>query len=209
MVIKWVIFDAMGVIYEVADDVSDLLVPFLRSKNNILPLKAIFELYIKASLGHITPPEFWNLLGHSSEYPEIEKEFLDNWYTFDIEFLEVAKNLKQKKYKIAMLSNDLKKWSNFLRRKFKINQLFDTTIISGEVGYRKPDNRIYEILIDKTQSLAEECLFIDDKLENLHTASKLGIKTIKFIRNIEKIPFCSEFEISSFKELIPVLENYY
>jgi putative hydrolase of the HAD superfamily len=209
MVIKWVIFDAMGVIYEIADDVSDLLVPYLRSKNNTLPLKKIYKLYIEASLGHITSPEFWNLLGYSSEYPEIETEFLDKWYTFDTEFLEVAKKLKQKKYKIAMLSNDLKKWSNFLRRKFKINQLFDTTVISGEVSYRKPDIRIYKILLEKAQSLAEECLFIDDKLENLHAASKLGIKTIKFIRNIEKIPFCSEFEISSFKELIPVLENFY
>ncbi len=33
MAIDWVIFDAMGVIYEVADDVGDSLVPFLRSKN--------------------------------------------------------------------------------------------------------------------------------------------------------------------------------
>ena len=43
MAIKWVIFDAMGVIFEVADDVSDLLVPYLRSKNNTLPNRIIFE----------------------------------------------------------------------------------------------------------------------------------------------------------------------
>ena len=31
MSIKWVIFDAMGVIFEVADDITDLLVPFIQS----------------------------------------------------------------------------------------------------------------------------------------------------------------------------------
>ena len=208
MSIKWVIFDAMGVVYEVADDVSNLLVPYLRSKNNSMPPKKIYKSYIKASLGQITSLEFWTLLGCGREYPEIETEFLDNWYTFDAEFLEVAKELK-KKYKLAMLSNDLKDWSNFLRNKFNINQLFDVNVISGDVRYRKPDKRIYEILLDKTQSPAEECISIDDKLENLRAASELGIKTIKFVRIKDKVPFCSEFEISSFKELFQVLENFY
>jgi len=208
MSIKWVIFDAMGVVYEVADDVSDLLVPFLRSKSNSMPLKKIYKSYIKASLGQLTSLEFWTALGYSREYPEIEKEFLDNWYIFDAEFLEVAKELK-KKYKLAMLSNDLKDWSNFLRKKFNINQIFDVVVISGDIGYRKPDKRIYELLLDKTKSLAEECIFIDDKLENLQAASELGIKTINFVRSKEKVPFCSEFEINRFKELIQVLENFY
>jgi len=208
MAIKWIIFDAMGVIYEVADDVSDLLVPFLRSKNNKLPLKVIYNSYIKASLGQLTSQEFWKALGYSREYPEIETEFLDNWYIFDAEFLEVAEELK-KKYKLGMLSNDLKDWSNFLRIKFNINNFFDVLAISGDVGYRKPDKKIYEILLEKIMSPAEDCLFIDDKLENLRAASELGIKTIKFVRRKEKIPFCSEFEISRFKELIQVLENFY
>ena len=208
MSIKWVIFDAMGVVYKVADDVSDLLVPYLRSKSNSMPLKKIYKSYIKASLGQIKSLEFWTTLGYGREYPDIETEFLDNWYTFDAEFLEVAKELK-KKYKLAMLSNDLKDWSNFLRNKFNINQLFDVNVISGDVRYRKPDKRIYEILLDKTKSPAEECIFFDDKLENLRAASKLGIKTIKFVRSEDKVPFCSEFEISRFKELIQVLENFY
>ena len=101
MPIKWVIFDAMGVVYEVADDVSDLLVPFLRSKSNSMALKKIYKSYIKASLGQITSLEFWTTLGYGREYPDIETEFLDSWYTFDGEFLEVAKELK-KKYKLSI-----------------------------------------------------------------------------------------------------------
>ena len=208
MPIKWVIFDAMGVIYEVADDVSDLLVPFLRSKNYNKPVRFIVKEYIRASLGQVSSLEFWTAFGYNKEYPEIEIEFLDNWYTVDPEFLDVAKQLIGK-YKIAMLSNDIKDWSNFLRGKFEINRFFDVNVISGEVGYRKPDPKIYEILLHEIDSSAENCLFIDDKLENLQVASDLGINTIRFVRNKSKVEFCSEFEISSFKELIPILENFY
>ena len=208
MSIKWVIFDAMGVIYEVADDVSDLLIPFLRSKNNKIPLKKIYESYIEASLGHITSKEFWNNLGYIEEYPKIEEEFLDHWYTIDPEFNEVAKILK-KKYKIGMLSNDLKEWSNFLRIKYNINRYFDIAIISGEVGYRKPDKKIYELLLEKTNTKSKDIIFVDDKLENLRSASELGINTIRFIRIESKTPFCSEFEISSFNELLEVIKNFF
>ena len=208
MAINWVIFDAMGVIYEVADDVGDSLVPFLRSKNYNKPFRFIFKEYIRASLGQVTSLEFWTALGYNKEYPEIEKEFLDNWYTMDPEFLDVAKQLIGK-YKVAMLSNDIKDWSNFLRGRFEINRFFDVNVISGEVGYRKPDPKIYEILLHDIDSSAENCVFIDDKLENLQVASEFGIKTIRFVRKKSKVEFCSEFEISSFKELIPILENFY
>jgi len=208
MAIKWVIFDAMGVIYEVADDVSDLLVPFLHSKNYTKPIKFIVKEYIRASLGQITSLEFWTALGYNNEYPEIEIEFLDNWYTLDPEFLDVAKELAET-CSLAMLSNDLEDWSNFLRTKFDINKFFDFNIISGNVGYRKPDKRIYEILLNTINSSAKDCIFIDDKLENLQVASEMGFNTIRFVRNKVKVEFCSEFEISSFMELIPVLENFY
>ena len=36
---KWIIFDAMGVIFEVANDVNDLLIPFLQKKMVQLTLK--------------------------------------------------------------------------------------------------------------------------------------------------------------------------
>ena len=208
MTIKWVIFDAMGVIYEVADDVSDLLVPFLRSKNYNKPVRFIVKEYIRASLGQITSLEFWTALGYNKVYPEIEIELLDNWYTLDPEFLDVAKILTER-YKFAMLSNDLEDWSNFLRRKFEINRFFDINVISGDVGYRKPDKKIYEILLTNIDSSAEDCIFVDDKMENLQVASELGINTVRFVRNKNKVEFCSEFEIDSFKELISVLENFY
>lgn len=208
MTIKWVVFDAMGVIYEVADDVSDLLIPYLRSKNNKTPLKIIYDSYIKASLGKISSKEFWEIMGYNKKYPDIEVEFLDNWYTLDSEFLDIGEKLKEN-YNLGMLSNDLKEWSNFLRNKYEIHTYFKVAVISGEVGYRKPDKKIYEILLEKTGANPEEIIFVDDKLENLNSASELGIHTIRFIRNKSKIPYCSDFEITKFAELVKVIKNFF
>lgn len=50
--LKWIIFDAMGVLFTVGDDTQDLLIPYLRDKNCSLPDQAIKQVYLKASLGH-------------------------------------------------------------------------------------------------------------------------------------------------------------
>jgi putative hydrolase of the HAD superfamily len=208
MTINWLILDAMGVIFKVADDVSDLLIPFLQSKKNSTLFKIIYKSYIEASSGKITSNEFWKTLGYTDEYPEIEEEFLEECYTIDPEFIQIAGKLREN-YKLAMLSNDLKEWSEFLRNKFNINQFFEAIVISGEVGYRKPDKKIFEILLKKINSKPEECIFVDDKLENLNAASKLGIKNIRFIRNKIKSKSCSEFEVNNFSELLRVLKIFY
>ncbi|NCC80455.1 MAG: hypothetical protein EOM07_12735, partial [Clostridia bacterium] len=47
----------------------------------------------------------------------------------------------------------------------------------------KPGNRIYEILLDKYQLKAEECIFIDDTLANIKSAEKLGMKGIHYLHS--------------------------
>jgi putative hydrolase of the HAD superfamily len=51
-------------------------------------------------------------------------------------------------------------------------------IVSGEVGLRKPDPKIYELALDQIGRPAAECIFIDDVEVNLVPARRLGIRTI-------------------------------
>lgn len=99
--------------------------------------------------------------------------------------------------------------ANYLRVKFDLNSLFKITIISGEVGYRKPDKRIYSILLDKVQSSPSNCVLIDDRAKNLLPASEIGIKTIRFIRENSINHFSADFEISSFVELPQIIERIF
>jgi putative hydrolase of the HAD superfamily len=197
---KWVILDAMGVIFEVCDDVKDLLVPYIQKRNSGISMEKIKEMYLKASLGEISSFDFWSQLGFGIEYPEIEKNYLDTCLTVDPEFRKTAEKLA-KNYSLAILSNDVKEWSNYLSVKFNLDKLFKVTIVSGEVGYRKPDKRIYNILLDRIQSTPSNCVFVDDRLKNLRTAFEIGIRTIRFARESSNDAFSADFEINSFTEL--------
>ena len=55
---------------------------------------------------------------------------------------------------------------------------FEGGLISAEAKFSKPDNRIYEILLEKYNLLADECLFIDDNEINVKAAEVIGMKGI-------------------------------
>ena len=67
---------------------------------------------------------------------------------------------------------------------------FDVFVASAEVGMRKPETRIYELAVTKLDEFdrqkkggsgikAEDILFLDDIGENLKTARKMGMQTVK------------------------------
>jgi 2-haloacid dehalogenase len=62
-------------------------------------------------------------------------------------------------------------------------------VLSGNEKVCKPDPRIYQILLERYQLRPEECVFIDDRQENLDTAQRLGIKTVLF-RTVEQVREC-------------------
>ncbi|MCC6580225.1 MAG: HAD-IA family hydrolase [Phycisphaeraceae bacterium] len=177
----WIIFDAMGVIYPVCDDVNDLLVPYIHGLTRTVSTAQINDLYHRASLGRISSEQFWSQLGLAHRYPAVEHEYLSTRLRIDPLFLSTAEKLAER-YPLAMLSNDVGIWSSFLRKRFHLDRLFALTIISAEVGLRKPDARIYELLLQRIGAAGGDCLFIDDRIKNLLPARKLGIQVVHFQR---------------------------
>jgi HAD superfamily hydrolase (TIGR01509 family) len=206
MPIQWIIFDAMGVIFVVGDDINKLLVPFLQQKNPAITKDQVNLAYSKASIGQISTRSFWRELGFENEYPKIEIDYLDTFITLDPEFIPLAEQLG-KQYSLGILSNDLDDWSKFLRRKFDLDRLFKAIVVSGEVGTDKPNKPIFKILLDQTQSPASDCVFIDNQPENLETAAAIGFKTIKFDRDTTDNPFIADFTISRLNELPDIIKK--
>lgn len=202
---KWIIFDAMGVIYTIGDDTNDLLVPFIREKNPDISKEYINECYMDASLGKISSDEFWNCMNIGTA-EEVCDEYLDRKLKIDEQFINTAENLK-KKYKLAMLSNDVNEWSIFLRKKFKLDSLIDEFIISSECKLRKPRKDIYLLTLERLNAKADNCLFIDDREKNLLPASRLEMKVIKFNREQEDDISDNIPSINSFDELIGKLND--
>ncbi len=206
MSIKYIVFDVMGVVFEKADDTRDLLVPYVRERNEAMTQQSIVDLYIETSLGRIPSRGFWKQCGLGSEYPDVERDYLDSCLKLDPDFTGVAEQLL-KEYSLALLSNDVAEWNRYLRQKYDLNRLFDFTVISGDVGYRKPDPNIYRIMLERAGCAAADCLFIDDMDKNLEAASRLGIVTCRFERQDLGRDFAPDYHISGFKELPPILSQ--
>lgn len=66
------------------------------------------------------------------------------------------------------------------RERFEILQLIDNYIVSGDVKLIKPNPKIFELLMQRFNLKAEECLFIDDNPNNVQAAISLGMQGIVF-----------------------------
>ena len=171
---KWIVFDAMGVIFEEGDDILNRLVPFLHRRGFALDAEAVHAAYRRASLGQISPREFWESQGLGGEHPAIEREYLDTCLQLDPLFKETAERLSSG-YSLAVLSNDIREWSAYLRHRHGLDRFFQAAVISGEVGVRKPAPEIYRILLNRLQADGKDCIYIDDRIPNLAPAAELGM----------------------------------
>lgn len=94
----------------------------------------------------------------------------------------IANKLKKNGFGIGILSDQWYLSADVLTSK-KDMKNFNPVIISCNVGIRKPNPKIYKMLIKKCKCKADEILFIDNRDWNLKPARNLGIKTILFKDN--------------------------
>lgn len=134
--------------------------------------------------GKIMMDEFWKAYAQKLNSDPILIEVVWN-QTFE-KNIEINKNvesiikkLKKLGYKVAVCTNTIKAFSD-IHIKNNDYAIFDFVIISCEIGMRKPDREIYEFVLKKLNVEPEECVFIDNELENVEGAKKAGMKTILF-----------------------------
>lgn len=88
--------------------------------------------------------------------------------------------LKEKGYHVYLLSNYAKTAFEAAKDTLQFYPFVDGEVISYQVKMIKPDARIYQILLEKYSLKAEECVFLDDRPENIEGAKKLGFYGIVF-----------------------------
>jgi HAD superfamily hydrolase (TIGR01509 family) len=206
---KWIVFDAMGVIFEEGDDIINGLVPFLQRRGfTRLEPEAVHAVYRRASLGQISPRAFWEGIGLGNEYPAIEKEYLDTCLQLDPAFVETAERLSGK-YSLAVLSNDIAEWSAYLRKRHGLDRLFKAVVISGEAGVRKPAPEIYRILLDRLHADGKDCVIVDDRIQNLSAAAALGINPVWMMKVTASSNPEIQHRIRTLAELPPLMEKIF
>ncbi len=118
--------------------------------------------------------------------PQYEKEiqgFGDRYTEFVLGEMEgmrtLLTRLKEEGYKLYGLTNWCSK-VHITMTQYPIFQLLDGRLISSEEHLVKPEQAIYERICRKFNLKAEECVFADDKIENVEAAKAYGMQGIWF-----------------------------
>ncbi|MDO5970205.1 HAD family phosphatase [Flavivirga aquimarina] len=153
--------------------------------------------------GLITTEEF--IAFHTENFPKISTdEFITLWNFMLKDFpdhrLDFLKQLKSNsKYKLILLSNTNELHINWVKEHIPFYETFknyfDAFYLSHEIHLRKPNQEIFEFVLNEHKINADESLFIDDNTDNINTAKSLGIKTWHI--NPETEDICSLFETKS------------
>ena len=100
--------------------------------------------------------------------------------------IKYLSTLKNKDYKLYILSNFHKNSFRKVSEIHNFKSIFDGGVISYECHLLKPESNIYKAIIDKYGLIPEETVFIDDSLPNVQAAIKFNIHGIH-LKNIEDL----------------------
>jgi len=111
------------------------------------------------------------------------EEFIPIWndiFWEDTEVSELIRSLKGKK-RLGLISNTNPLHMDYISSKFPVVRIFDKWILSHEVGFKKPDVRIFQKAMDWASVEPKKILLIDDMKTHVETAISLGMQGIHFI----------------------------
>ncbi|MEM3736595.1 MAG: HAD family hydrolase [Candidatus Bathyarchaeia archaeon] len=125
-------------------------------------------------------------------------------------------NQLKSNYKLGVVSNTDTKTEEDVRRilrKLGIEDYFDTVVVSKDIGYRKPDVRIFSIALERLRLKPEEALMVGNRTDvDIKGGKALGMMTVLIDWNNEprKEPLPAEenptYTINSIDELLKILQ---
>ena len=187
--IKNIIFDIGNVILQF--DIKEVIPNFTKKEsekqfiiNNIINSPEWLQ-YSLIDTGFISREQAIEIVEDRTNH--INDELIEKfWYRYnDYSFIndnviDIIKELKEKDYKIYLLSNINSHTYNHIKDS-KLFNLVDGYVFSYIEHQVKPYVGIYNTLLERYKLIPQECLFIDDNIKNIKTANELGIQGKKVI----------------------------
>ena len=121
---------------------------------------------------------------------------------------DVLKSLKEKNFKLAILSNGTPSLINELVRSNNLNNLFDDIFSIEEVGVFKPDSKVYDMPIKKYKIEKNEVAFLSANTWDVSGGGNYGYNSIWVNRNnntFDKLDYSPQHEIKNLKELLNII----
>ena len=125
------------------------------------------------------------------------------------EVLETLKSLKEKKYKLAILSNGTPELLNELVKTNNLESFFDDIFSIEEVGVYKPDTKVYDIPIKKYGIKKSEVIFLSSNTWDVSGGGNYGYQSIWVNRNkniFDYLDYTPKNQINSLKGLLDIIK---
>jgi len=120
------------------------------------------------------------------KHPDYKEEIAMYLEGFDVMLKEEISDNTQlieplkENHHVYGLTNCSAETITIIEDKFSFPHKLEGIVVSGREKTVKPHARIYEILLERYNLNAEECVFVDDRKENIEGAQKVGLKGIHF-----------------------------
>jgi putative hydrolase of the HAD superfamily len=187
--IKNIIFDLGGVLLNI--DYNKTIAAF--REMGVKDFEQMFtqfhanDLFTRLETGRVSNDEFYDALKTVIPIPVSNNEIDTAWnamlLSYRSESLATLEELAQR-YSLFILSNTnrihLARFQQIFTRdtgKPLLDEYFGKCWYSHMIGLRKPGKEVYEFVLQDEGLVAAETIFIDDTIDNIETAKKLGIRT--------------------------------
>lgn len=118
--------------------------------------------------------------------PDELKQFIFNAAQPFCEMIDYFTKLKEEwKLKVVLLSNEGRELAIDRINRFSLHSLADFFIVSGFVGFRKPDKDIYRLAIDVSQVKPSEICYVDDRESLIEVGRAMGLHIVQHV-SLEK-----------------------
>jgi len=140
----------------------------------------------------------------------IRSELLDLYKILSTfpEVKEVLNNLKEKNYKLAILSNGTPALLNQLVKSNNLDSIFDDIFSIEEVGIFKPSSKVYDIPIRKYQIKKNDVAFLSANTWDISGGGNYGYNTIWLNRNnntFDNLDYKPQNQVKDLSELLDII----
>ena len=121
---------------------------------------------------------------------------------------EVLKTLKEKNYKLGILSNGTPALLNELIESNNLNNIFDDVFSIEEVGIYKPSSKVYDIPIKKYNIQKDQVVFLSANTWDVSGGGNYGYNSIWVNRNnniFDSLDYKPSDEIKNLKQLLDIV----
>ena len=217
--IKAIIFDAYGTLFDVnsaAEKCKDKIGDKWESFANYWRTTQLEYTWLRSLMNR--HKDFWKVTEDSLDKsmkafninPSMRNELLDLYKVLTPfkEVPKVLKILKEKKFKLAILSNGNPALLNELVKNNNLNNIFHDLFSIEQVGIYKPDSKVYDMPIQKYRIEKNEIAFLSANTWDVSGGGNFGYNAIWVNRNkniFDNLDYKPNFEIKNLSGLISLI----